>query len=208
MTYYQDLLYQARVLHKRMKNDKNVDWENHWKLLTIFVGNNDICSRVCEYKKPMKLVEDHEQHIRNTLRFLRDNIPRLIVNWVPIPNLVKLHYFKGIPTECYLAQRVECRCIYSAKITKRILSIYKKIINKLTEKQREIITSSEFDTDTFTVNFQPFPTNVTFPIKEDGNTDLRYYAHDCFHFSQLGHATGKLLNFMLQCREFLFVFSG
>lgn len=192
MTYYQDLLYQARVLHKRMKNDKNVDWENHWKLLTIFVGNNDICSRVCEYKKPMKLVEDHEQHVRNTLRFLRDNIPRLIVNWVPIPNLVQLHHFKGIPTECYLAQRVECRCIYSAKITKRTLSIYTKIINKLTEKQREIVSSSEFDTDTFTVNFQPFSTNVTFPTKPDGSTDLRYYAHDCFHFSQLGHATGEL----------------
>ena len=39
---------QARKLVDKMKNDPNVDFENDWKMVTIFIGGNDLC-RYCKY---------------------------------------------------------------------------------------------------------------------------------------------------------------
>lgn len=38
---------------------------------------------------------------------------------------------------------------------------------------------------------QPFVTNMKLPKTKDGATDLRYFAVDCFHFSQRGHALSE-----------------
>ena len=38
-----DMLEEAELLVKRMKEDKQIDFKNDWKLLTIFIGGNDLC---------------------------------------------------------------------------------------------------------------------------------------------------------------------
>ena len=40
---------QAELLVERMKKDSNVDFENDWKVITIFVGGNDLCD-YCDNK--------------------------------------------------------------------------------------------------------------------------------------------------------------
>lgn len=40
---------------------------------------------------------------------------------------------------------------------------------------------------------QPFIANMKLPENRDGTTDLRYFAVDCFHFSQRGHALGEFI---------------
>mgnify|MGYP002790766067 FL=1 len=37
------MLQQAKDLVNRMKTSDNIDFENSWKLITIFVGGNDLC---------------------------------------------------------------------------------------------------------------------------------------------------------------------
>ena len=34
---------QAQLLVERMKSEPGVDFENDWKLITLFIGGNDLC---------------------------------------------------------------------------------------------------------------------------------------------------------------------
>ena len=34
---------QANLLVERMKSEPGVDFENDWKLITLFIGGNDLC---------------------------------------------------------------------------------------------------------------------------------------------------------------------
>lgn len=56
----------------------------------------------------------------------------------------------------------------------------------------ELAKLPEFDLEDFTVVYQPFVLNYTFPTTKDGYTDYSYMSADCFHFSQKGNARGKL----------------
>ena len=38
-----DIPGQAELLVARMKENDNVDLENDWKMITLFVGGNDLC---------------------------------------------------------------------------------------------------------------------------------------------------------------------
>ena len=45
---------QAEKLVERMKKESNIDFENDWKVITIFVGGNDLCD-FCDNKvRPSK----------------------------------------------------------------------------------------------------------------------------------------------------------
>uniref|UniRef100_A0A182UXX1 Phospholipase B1, membrane-associated n=1 Tax=Anopheles merus TaxID=30066 RepID=A0A182UXX1_ANOME len=78
----QDLPHQARNLIKRMKADRSVSIKKDWKLITIFMGHNDFCSRICFLPKPEKALYQHEQNLLATLRLLRKYLPRAMVNIV------------------------------------------------------------------------------------------------------------------------------
>lgn len=51
--------------------------KNHWKLITIMIGTNDFCQDIC-YQKDATLWmnREQEQNIIETLRIIRDKIPR------------------------------------------------------------------------------------------------------------------------------------
>ena len=42
--FYRDMYGQAEMLVKRMKGESNIDYENDWKVITIFIGGNDLCA--------------------------------------------------------------------------------------------------------------------------------------------------------------------
>ena len=41
---FRNILSQAEYLVDKMKKDKTVDFENDWKLVTLFIGGNDLCA--------------------------------------------------------------------------------------------------------------------------------------------------------------------
>ena len=52
-----------------------------------------------------------------------------------------------------------------------------------------IQTSGTFEKEDFTVVVQPFFHDITTPpLTPDGKVNLGFFAPDCFHFSQYGHA--------------------
>lgn len=121
-----DIPFEAKILVKRIRSDPNVDINNHWKLITILIGPNDFCSDFCYLSNPETSVENHRRELIETLRTLRDNLPRTIVNVVTPPSKLHLymaleHFFK-CDFICNLSIRHESNLSIARK-TKRMCVI-------------------------------------------------------------------------------------
>lgn len=71
-----DMPFMAKLLVSRIKRDKRINFKKAWKLVTIAIGGNDVCTFVCTMDDPDSLPGKHREHLIKTLRYLRDNMPR------------------------------------------------------------------------------------------------------------------------------------
>uniref|UniRef100_A0A1Y9IW83 Phospholipase B1, membrane-associated n=1 Tax=Anopheles minimus TaxID=112268 RepID=A0A1Y9IW83_9DIPT len=184
----QDLPHQARNLIKRMQTDRTVDIKNHWKLITILIGHNDFCSRICYLPKPEKALYQHEQNLLETLRLLRKYLPRAMVNIVAAINVSILRTFFPKPPSCVTTHSIECSCVFGAQF-ESFQPRLEHIMKQWNRVQQAVAERDEFDNASdFVVNYQPFPEHLTLPTLQNGDTDAGVASVDCFHFSQRGHA--------------------
>uniref|UniRef100_A0A182JZA2 Phospholipase B1, membrane-associated n=1 Tax=Anopheles christyi TaxID=43041 RepID=A0A182JZA2_9DIPT len=184
----QDLPHQARNLIKRMQADNSVDIKKHWKLITIFMGHNDFCSRICFLPKPEKALYQHEQNLLETLRLLRKYLPRAMINIVAAIDVTVLRTFNPRPAQCITTHAFECPCVFGASFAS-FQPRLEYIIQQWNRIQQSVAEREEFNSATdFVVNYQPFPEQLTLPTLQNGDTDAGITSVDCFHFSQRGHA--------------------
>lgn len=94
-----DIPHEAKVLVKRITYDPNVNVTRDWKMITILIGPNDFCLDFCYQQNPEKSIKNHRQELIETLRTLRDNLPRTIVN-VVTPPCKQLININRITTVC------------------------------------------------------------------------------------------------------------
>ncbi|XP_018318543.1 phospholipase B1, membrane-associated-like [Agrilus planipennis] len=179
--------YMAKVLVNRIKMDPKVDLKNDWKMITFSIGANDFCTEMCYREKPESILEDHKEDVIDVLRILRDNLPRTFVNLVPPPNLEIISRFTHKPPQCYVTHSVECPCIFGLSYTK-YQKRFGQIIRKWQKIEEDVVNMDEFDTDDFTVVYQPFTEEYAVPKTKEGKTDLSFLSEDCFHLSQKGNA--------------------
>ncbi|XP_063246903.1 phospholipase B1, membrane-associated [Prinia subflava] len=197
----EDVPGQVRRLLDRMKNDTSVDFQNDWKLITLFIGGNDLC-KFCENPEHHS-PENYTYNLQIALDLLHKEVPRAYVNLVtmlPIASLRELHALKN--NSCpKLLMRMLCPCVINPKDNSNEL---KKLIyfnRRYQERTRQLVESGRYDTkDDFTVVMQPFMTNLEMPKTQEGWPDDSYFAPDCFHFSQKAHsqAARALWNNMLE----------
>lgn len=140
-----DMPYMAKVLVTRMMHDPNVNMTHHWKIVTLLIGNNDFCTDVCYLKDPMKAIDYHEQNMLKTYRYLRDNVPRLMLNVVPAPNLLLLTRLKGLPSQCSITLPFECPCIIGKSSQRH--KYMDRLMNKWIEKDIEVANRDEFNSE-------------------------------------------------------------
>ena len=81
----QDVPHMTKNLIKRMLYDPNVDIKNHWKLVTLLIGPNDLCSNICFKENPEEILKQHEANLLASLRTLKKYLPRTMVNVVAMP---------------------------------------------------------------------------------------------------------------------------
>lgn len=146
MVMSRDMNYQANSLIKRMKADKRVNMKEDWKLLTIFVGNNDVCSDMCHHHPQVDFANQHERDLESTLRILRKNVPRLFVQIVPVPNMVELYNMKGSSPLCYLVHAIGCSCIFNHDISVEKLIYMEKVIHDWQQREVDLCKRDEFNT--------------------------------------------------------------
>jgi len=184
-----NLTEQAKYLIKQMRLQTKYDFFNDWKVLTVFIGGNDLCASCKDGKVERYLPENFIREVRSALDVLHKQVPKMFVNLVTPPDVPLLQLMND--TRCNAWHYVMCKCGTVYGPAARELAHQRWLdYNKL---EKDLIDSGRYDTrDDFTVVLQPFFTQTTIPETSTGLVDQSYFAPDCFHFSGKAHAASAL----------------
>ncbi|KAJ8911671.1 hypothetical protein NQ315_014030 [Exocentrus adspersus] len=195
-----DALRQAKILVKKIKTNRNIDINRDWKMITVFFGANDICSAQC-YDSEKASAENHVRKLMLALDYLEQNLPRTFINLIPVLD-VSVSVRVKRTMMCRLLHGLFCGCFHSGGNEMEIITSLTKEYQRAEE---ELISSGRYDKkEDFTVVLQPFMKLFNAPSLPAHRyaevIDISYITHDCFHFSQKGHALGAnlLWNNLLQ----------
>ncbi|KAI8788555.1 phospholipase B1, membrane-associated [Biomphalaria glabrata] len=177
-----NILSQAERLVMAMKTNRNIDFDNDWKLITVFIGANDLCKRCHVETSP----ESYIRNLKATLDILY-SIPRTLVNLVEIMNVDQLRQLKKDPM-CMMVQKLVCDCI-SFPQSEEDFNHLQNTREEFQKKTEELLMSGVYETrDDAAVVLQPFFRDVTIPLLDNGDMDMTYFAIDCFHMSKKGQS--------------------
>ncbi|CAB3222805.1 unnamed protein product [Arctia plantaginis] len=192
-----DLVRMARLYQKaelqliivaRMRSSPEIDMMNDWKMVTIFIGANDLCSASC--LNPVSWSPSaHAKKLARAIDYLQKHLPRTIVNLVPVLDVsVSIRVLR--PMMCRVMHSFFCSCFHRGGGELRDLVRMARLYQKA---ELQLVESGRYDTkDDFTVVIQPFMQLFNAPIPQIQPLPLvihqSYITHDCFHFSQKGHA--------------------
>ncbi|XP_075304040.1 phospholipase B1, membrane-associated [Odontesthes bonariensis] len=183
-----DLVRQVRALVDKMKNDSNIDFHNDWKVITMFIGGNDICDFCTD--SALFSARNVVIRIRQALDILHREVPRAIVNLIELLNIVPLrdlHKDKSLGCPTWFVNLV-CPCVLKPKEGTLELQRMSNMNRAYQYAMRKLIDSGRYDThNNFTVVLQPFFREIFLPLLEDGRPDRSYFTPDCFHLSQKAH---------------------
>ncbi|KAG7267278.1 hypothetical protein CRUP_015007, partial [Coryphaenoides rupestris] len=145
---------------------RNMVAQRDWKVITMFVGGNDMCD------------------------FCMDTVPRALVNLVELLHIVplrELHQEKSLKCPTFMT-KIICPCVLSPIEGTREFQMLEDQNRAYQRGMRELVDSGRYDThENFTVVLQPFFREVILPRLQDGRPDRSYFAPDCFHLSQKTH---------------------
>ncbi|KPP78103.1 phospholipase B1, membrane-associated-like [Scleropages formosus] len=140
-----DMPQQARLVADMMKNDPRIDFHNDWKVITMFIGGNDLC--------------DH----------CTDSVPRALVNLVELMDIMPiyhLHQDNSLRCPTWLIN-LFCRCVVKPAEHSAELQTLKDLNQAYQRGMRDLVDSGRYDTHSnFTVVLQPFFHEVVPPRLE------------------------------------------
>ncbi len=178
------ILGQTRQLIRLIKADKGIDFNNDWKLVTLFVGGNDLCQYCLNAGEHEP--ENYINSIQKALDLLHAELPRTLVNFVSMVNVEDIRDM-NTGLVCNLLHRFECPCAAFPKSNADIL-VLESYVRNYTQLSKNLVESGRYDTkEDFTVVLQTFYTEFKAPRLDNGKVDLSYFAPDCFHYSAKSH---------------------
>ncbi|XP_042359876.1 phospholipase B1, membrane-associated-like [Plectropomus leopardus] len=180
-----DIPSQVRALVARMKNDSRINFESDWKVITLFIGGNDICDHC--YNSLFYSKENFIRSIRDGLDYLHKEVPRALVNLIEplhITPLREMHIDASLKCPTWLV-KILCPCVILPKPNSKALQKVEDINRNYQRLLHDLVESSRYDTRSdFTVVVQPFFRDINFPRLPDGRADRSFFSADCFHLSQ------------------------
>ncbi|CAF0829355.1 unnamed protein product [Adineta steineri] len=182
------MIDQAHILYERLNSNDICNMKDDWKMITFFVGGNDLCI-FCEDLNKHNPV-NFTKYIEQTLDFLHANFPRTFVNLVLVLDVRSVEKLNAGGTVCRLMHNKTCPCAaYPSPDDRRTLQEWIPLYHK---NLVDLINTGKYDTrDDFTVVIQPFMAHTQVPLV-DGEIDYSFFAPDCFHFSGKGHSRASL----------------
>ncbi|XP_029315903.1 phospholipase B1, membrane-associated [Cottoperca gobio] len=190
---------QIRLLIDTMKNNTAVDFENDWKLVTLFIGGNDLC-QYCNDRASLSS-QNYSHHMMTSLDMLYKEVPKTIVNVLEILEVEGLRRIKKDSLGCNVLQKYVCPCFLIPGDDSPELAELKRFNRELQIETANLVYGSRYVArEDFAVVLQPFFRNTVVPLNADGRPDSTYFSVDCFHFSERGHAdmAAALWNNMLE----------
>ncbi|XP_077409549.1 phospholipase B1, membrane-associated-like [Vanacampus margaritifer] len=182
-----DVPNQIQVLIKAMREHKEVNFDMDWKLLTIFVGGNDLCHYCIDQNNLSP--SNYSHNLMLALDKLYQEVPRLLVNLVEVMQIDTLKQVKKNTLGCSLLQRTSCPCVINPTEYSPEIEEMKQINLEYQTEIRNLISGSRYDAkEDFAVVLQPFLHNSFIPYVGDGEADTTFFSVDCFHISERAHA--------------------
>ncbi|XP_062896749.1 phospholipase B1, membrane-associated isoform X2 [Mobula hypostoma] len=182
-----DMANQTHRLIQLMKDSPEIDFEKDWKVITLFIGANDLC----EYcmNKEMYSADNYVKHIQEALDTLQKKVPRAFVNVMQLLEMKGIRRIKKNTIGCALLQKNICPCFLKLRDNSPELSEMLIVNREYQTKLTALIDSGKYDTtEDFTVVLQPYFTNTIVPLNIMGLPDLSFFSVDCFHLSERGQA--------------------
>ncbi|XP_034555910.1 phospholipase B1, membrane-associated-like [Notolabrus celidotus] len=180
-----DVPPQVRALVARMKNDSRIDFESDWKVITLFIGGNDVCDHC--YNSLLYSVDNYVRNVRNSLDYLHKQVPRALVNLIEplhILPLREMHLDASTKCPTWLVN-ILCPCVILPKANSKALQMVEDLNRGYQKSLHKLVESGRYDTRSdFTVVIQPFFREIVVPRLPDGRPDRSYFSADCFHLSQ------------------------
>ncbi|XP_032399522.1 phospholipase B1, membrane-associated [Etheostoma spectabile] len=180
-----DIPKQVRALVARMKKNSRINFELDWKVITLFIGGNDMCVHC--FNSLFYSKENYIRNIRDSLDYLHKEIPRALVNLVEPLHIVPLremHSDTSLKCPTWLL-KILCPCVILPMPNSKALQMMEDINRNYQRSLHELVESGRYDTRSdFTVVIQPFFRSVVVPRLTDGRVDRSFFSADCFHPSQ------------------------
>ncbi|XP_053192692.1 phospholipase B1, membrane-associated-like [Scomber japonicus] len=181
----EDIPSQVRTLVAKMKNDSRINFKSDWKLITLFIGGNDLCDHC--YNSLRYSVENYMRNVRESLDYLHKEVPRALVNLVEPLHIIPLremHVNASLKCPTWLVN-ILCPCVILPKPRSKALQLVEDLNRNYQHSLSEIVGSGQYDSRTdFTVVVQPFFREIVVPKLPDGRPDRAFFSADCFHLSQ------------------------
>ncbi|XP_076613028.1 phospholipase B1, membrane-associated-like [Chaetodon auriga] len=181
----EDIPAQVRTLVTKMKRDPRINFKSDWKLITVFVGGNDICDHC--YNSLRYSVENYVRNVKEGLDYLHKEVPRALVNLVEplqITPLRELHKDPSLKCPTWLV-KILCPCVILPEENSTALQMVEDLTRNYQRILHDLVDSSQYDTRSdFTVVIQPFFREIIVPKLPDGRADRSFFSADCFHLSQ------------------------
>ncbi|XP_065192572.1 phospholipase B1, membrane-associated-like [Sycon ciliatum] len=173
-----------------LKKMQQVDMRKDWKVLTIFVGANEMCLRCGATHAQPTSPDDYELYFRKALTQLRDEVPRLFVNVVQMFNVSQVYTVSLRSKHCENIHSdffVECSCAFwngsAADERRKDMDEAAVAYNERLEKVVRDFAKNR--SDEFVAVLQPaFRDGTAETLPLDFISSL-----DCFHPSLLAHQT-------------------
>ena len=177
-----NLTSQVRNLITEIKTNSKYDFENDWKMLTVFIGGNNLCEYCTD---PRSSPENFKADVEAALDILLAETPKMFVSLLTIFRMDFINEMTLTPT-CKMAQQSICPCV--KKTDQESIDRLAEVTKSYRECLRELVDSGIYDVrEDFTVVIQPYLENSDPPRVDDGTVDMSYFAPDCFHYSRKGH---------------------
>ncbi|GAB0187298.1 phospholipase B1, membrane-associated [Grus japonensis] len=208
----EDVPAQVRRLVDRMKNDTRINMQTDWKIITLFIGGNDLCEFCNNPERTRQLVESGRYDTTDDFTvvmqpFLTNvNMPKTQLE--PLGEKTDNQQIEDeivlkCPSEAepFLRTYKNSNYTYPNQTLRIDFNADWKLItvhiggNDLCNYCKDplgiqtLVESGRYDThENFTVVIQPFLQNAKIPLGQDGRPDVSYFSPDCFHPSQKGHS--------------------
>jgi phospholipase B1 len=177
-----DMPSQANTLVQKLKTNPNVNFANDWKLVTLWIGGNDLC-RFCN-GGAQHTAAAYTGAIEEALTIFLNELPRVFINLVQILDVSQLYNLHEGTCDYWHNQVCACAAGSNATTRAEAKTLATEYQNHVTAMSRLSKWSTRED---FALVVQPFFVQTTLPLKPDGQPDRSYFAPDCFHFSTKAH---------------------